>query len=98
MAGRDSGHPPSTTDEQTTQRGVDVPPPPNESCRDRETVRLPRTTSRALQDLVDDGTYPNRAAAIRAGIRALVAAETDGAWPPESTGETDEEPRDAVSA
>lgn len=50
-----------------------VPPSVDESCRHRETVRFPPTTSRDLQTLVDDGTYPNRSAAVRAGVRLLVA-------------------------
>ncbi|WP_435124535.1 ribbon-helix-helix protein, CopG family [Halobaculum sp. D14] len=57
---------------------VDVPPESDEPCVDRVTVRLPRSTTEALQALVDDGVYPNRAAAIRAAIRLLLAREREG--------------------
>lgn len=60
----------------------DVPDPPDESCRHRETVRLPRSTAAAIQRLVDEGEYPNRSAVIRAGVRLLVdheSADSDAA-------------------
>lgn len=55
-----------------------IPDAPDESCRDRETVRLPRSTSKAIQRLVDEGRYPNRSAAIRVGVRLLVDYESGG--------------------
>jgi Arc/MetJ-type ribon-helix-helix transcriptional regulator len=53
-----------------------IPDAPDESCRDRETVRLPRSTSKEIQRLVDEGRYPNRSAAIRAGVRLLIEHES----------------------
>lgn len=38
-------------------------------------VRLPAELLTALDDMVRRGTYANRAAAVRAGVRALVEAE-----------------------
>jgi Arc/MetJ-type ribon-helix-helix transcriptional regulator len=75
-----------------------VPDAPDESCRHRETVRLPPSTAREIQRLVEEGSYPNRSAAIRAGVRLLIEHEsgdpdgsdepTDTATSPDSTGET----------
>lgn len=58
-----------------------IPDPPDEACRDRETVRLPRSTSHEIQELVDEGKYPNRSAVIRAGARLLIKCENEGVWP-----------------
>lgn len=52
-----------------------IPEPSAEPCRDRQTVRFPRSTSHDIEQLVEEGRYPNRAAAIRAGVRLLLAWE-----------------------
>jgi Arc/MetJ-type ribon-helix-helix transcriptional regulator len=61
-----------------------VPDAPDESCRHRETVRLPRSTAHEIQRLVDEGAYPNRSAAIRAGVRLLIRHESSDAIDPAS--------------
>lgn len=38
-------------------------------------VRLPIEELAALDDLVDEGIYPNRTAAVRAGVRAIADLE-----------------------
>lgn len=38
-------------------------------------VRLPRRAIEALDELVDRGVYPSRAAAVRAGVAAITALE-----------------------
>lgn len=38
-------------------------------------VRLPKEQLQVLDDLVDRGAYPTRAAAVRAGVDALVELE-----------------------
>jgi Arc/MetJ-type ribon-helix-helix transcriptional regulator len=63
----------------------DVPDPPDESYRHRETVRLPRSTAAAIQRLVDEGEYPNRSAVIRAGVRLLIDRESDDSVDSEAT-------------
>lgn len=55
-----------------------VPDAPDESCRHRETVRLPASTAEAIRRLVEEGEYPNRSAAIRAGVRLLIDHESGG--------------------
>lgn len=42
---------------------------------DRVTVRVPRQQMKELEQLVEDGVYPNRSEAIRAGVRNLLNAE-----------------------
>lgn len=54
----------------------EVPDAPDESCRHRETVRLPPSTASEIQRLVEEGHYPNRSAAIRAGVRLLIDHES----------------------
>ena len=58
-----------------------IPDPRNESLRDRETVRLPRSTSEDIDELVDKGKYPNRSAFLRAGARLLIECEREDVWP-----------------
>lgn len=58
-----------------------IPDPRDEPCRDRETVRLPRSTSDEIDELVDEGRYPNRSAFIRAGARLLLKCEREDVWP-----------------
>lgn len=58
-----------------------IPDPRDESLRDRETVRLPRSTSDEIDELVDEGRYPNRSAFIRAGARLLLECEREDVWP-----------------
>jgi Arc/MetJ-type ribon-helix-helix transcriptional regulator len=55
-----------------------VPDAPDESCRHRETVRLPASTAKEVRRLVEEGEYPNRSAAIRAGVRLLIDHESGG--------------------
>lgn len=55
-----------------------VPDAPDESCRHRETVRLPASTAKEIRRLVEEGEYPNRSAAIRAGVRLLIDHESGG--------------------
>ena len=38
-------------------------------------VRLPRHELEALDELVERGVYPSRAAAVRAGVAAITALE-----------------------
>ncbi len=38
-------------------------------------VRLPRAELEALDELVERGVYPSRAAAVRAGVAAITALE-----------------------
>ncbi|MFC5366053.1 ribbon-helix-helix domain-containing protein [Salinirubrum litoreum] len=63
-----------------------IPDAPDESCRDRETVRLPRSTSKEIQRLVEEGRYPNRSAAIRAGVRLLIDHESGAFGRSEASG------------
>lgn len=42
---------------------------------DQIAVRLPVELLTALDEMVQRGAYPNRAAAVRAGVRALTEAE-----------------------
>jgi Arc/MetJ-type ribon-helix-helix transcriptional regulator len=42
---------------------------------DQIAVRLPRRDLEALDDLVKQGVYPSRAAAVRAGVAAITALE-----------------------
>lgn len=58
-----------------------IPDPPDEACRDRETVRLPHSTSDEIDELVDEGKYPNRSTFIRAGARLLIKCEREDVWP-----------------
>lgn len=44
-------------------------------------MRLPRSTSDEIDDLVDEGRYPNRSAFIRAGARLLLKCEREDVWP-----------------
>jgi Arc/MetJ-type ribon-helix-helix transcriptional regulator len=67
-----------------------IPDAPDESCRDRETVRLPRSTSEEIQRLVEEGRYPNRSAAIRAGVRLLIDHESRKCGESSDTGESSE--------
>ena len=44
---------------------------------ERATVRLSKAQFNALEELVDDGRYPNRSEVIRAAVRELLAAELE---------------------
>jgi Arc/MetJ-type ribon-helix-helix transcriptional regulator len=66
-----------------------IPDPRDESLRDRETVRLPRSTTEDIDKLVDEGKYPNRSAFLRAGARLLIACEREDVWPALGRGQDD---------
>lgn len=70
-----------------------IPDPRDEACRERETVRLPRSMSDEIDDLVDEGRYPNRSAVIRAGARLLIKCEREDVWPSFGS-ETDQQGED----
>lgn len=71
-----------------------IPDPRDEACRDRETVRLPRSTTEDIDDLVDEGKYPNRSAFIRAGARLLIKCEREDVWPAFDRGREETEQED----
>ena len=74
-----------------------IPDPRDESLRDRETVRLPRSTTEDIDELVDEGKYPNRSAFLRAGARLLIACEREDVWPALDRGREAEEDTDPDS-
>ena len=67
-----------------------IPDPRDEPLRDRETVRLPRSTTEDIDELVDEGKYPNRSAFVRAGARLLIQCEREDVWPEFGRGRSDQ--------
>jgi hypothetical protein len=72
----DAGHEPGTDREESTSKetsdseGGGMP---------RFTLRLPQRRLDELEDLVDEGRFPTRSEAIRAGARMVVNRERGGA-------------------
>lgn len=57
--------------------GMHRPRPENPEM-DRITVRIPRPQVKDLERRVDDGEFPNRSEAVRAGVRELLRDEQGG--------------------
>jgi Arc/MetJ-type ribon-helix-helix transcriptional regulator len=52
-------------------------------------VRLPPSTAKEIERLVDEGRYPNRSTAIRAGVRLLIEHESSRSDGPAGTGNSE---------
>lgn len=57
--------------------GMHRPRPENPEM-DRITVRIPKPQVEDIEARVNDGEFPNRSEAVRAGVRELLNDEQDG--------------------